>query len=88
MMSYFGLRDWKFDNTNINSLSNSLIYNNENKLQFDMATIDWNEYFLHYLPGIKKYFFKESYENIDSCKKHYQRYVPNMVFFFSCVITF
>lgn len=42
-------------------------------LEFDMRTIDWNEYFYHYLPGIKKYFFKERLTN--KCSKHYKRYV-------------
>lgn len=42
-------------------------------LEFDMRTIDWNEYFYHYLPGIKKYFFKERLTN--KCSKHYNRYV-------------
>lgn len=42
-------------------------------LEFDMRTIDWNKYFYHYLPGIKKYFFKERLTN--KCSKHYNRYV-------------
>lgn len=40
-------------------------------LEFDMRTIDWNEYFYHYLPGIKKYFFKERLTN--KCSNHYKR---------------
>lgn len=43
-------------------------------LEFDMRTIDWNEYFYNYLPGIKKYFFKERLTNNKKCIKHYNRY--------------
>lgn len=73
MMSYFGLREWTFYNQNINSLSKCLIQNKQPNLQFDMKTIDWNEYFLYYLPGIKKYFFKENSSNVKENKRHYER---------------
>lgn len=118
MMSFFGLREWKFCNKNIDQLgtllksqsarqqqthnvSTDLIrwqngvnsmpskngtikgnYTTHNKfnrnaqtlLEFDMRTIDWNEYFFHYLPGIKKFFFKESIDD-KKCIKRYGRYV-------------
>lgn len=120
MMSFFGLREWKFCNKNIDQLatllksqhkqiqekkangSNELIRSQNgitshhsiqkncipnghrnafdikrdnqlhNALEFDMRTIDWNEYFFHYLPGIKKYFFKETVTK--KCVAHYRRY--------------
>lgn len=126
MMSFFGLREWKFCNKNIDRLANLLksqeklqskkhsdatknrwqngmnsmmtttaaavethkngmINGNyitdkqqykresQNYLEFDMQTINWDEYFFHYLPGIKKYFFKET--DTKKCLKHYGRYV-------------
>lgn len=74
MMSYFGLRDWHFRNANVHSLSQALRQQPINcDLPFDMATINWEEYFLSYLPGIKKYFFKESYSNLEHSRKHYER---------------
>lgn len=111
MMSYFGLREWKFCNKNIDELANllkshsknhvqmrsqttdsyrwqngaALINSNEiesiegvgkhsmhhRSLEFDMRTINWKEYFFHYLPGIKKYFFKEPVN--EKCVKHVRR---------------
>lgn len=103
MMSYFGLREWQYQNSNINQLStilrnqyrngfnvkNAMLnekvgHNNEcvdrqmlrrkhPDLEFDMRTINWNEYFYHYLPGIKKYFFKEKLSGNERCKRHYTR---------------
>lgn len=103
MMSYFGLREWQYQNTNIDELSTILRnqhqngYNNDNlkmvekfgqnehdtnmqrmhkkspNLEFDMRTINWNEYFYHYLPGIKKYFFKENTTGNEKCKRRYAR---------------
>lgn len=59
-MSYFGLREWKFENTNIQKVSGNLQAKDRTDLQFNMDNIDWIEYFHDYLPGIKKYFFKET----------------------------
>lgn len=103
MMSYFGLREWQYQNTNIdqlstilrnqylngcndkNAVSNEKIGHNNDcvsthktqqknpDLEFDMRTINWNDYFHHYLPGIKKYFFKETLTGNEKCKKHYAR---------------
>lgn len=105
MMSYFGLREWQYQNSNIDQLSTILRnqyrngYNGENvvlidklghntikdnmsiqkvnkkhpDLEFDMRTINWNEYFHHYMPGIKKYFLKEKLTENEKCKKHYAR---------------
>lgn len=121
MMSYFGLREWKFCNKNIDELANLLKSHAKNhvqkrnlttdsyrwqndttasihssngietienvetnlhdsngnismhyrSLEFDMRTINWKEYFFHYLPGIKKYFFKEPVT--EKCVKHVRR---------------
>lgn len=88
MMSYFGLREWQYQNSNIDQLSTILRnqyrngYNDKDPhkthlkhpdLEFDMRTINWNDYFYHYLPGIKKYFFKEKLTGNERCKKHYAR---------------
>ncbi|KAJ6643840.1 putative fatty acyl-CoA reductase, partial [Pseudolycoriella hygida] len=60
MMSYFGLREWHFENTNIQKMSGNLQAKDKNDLQFNIDNIDWIEYFHYYLPGIKKYLFKEN----------------------------
>lgn len=76
MMSYFGLRDWNVYNGNVSGLAKILRQSDGGRsyaLQFDMTTIDWNEYFLSYLPGIKKYFFKENYSNLVHTQRHYAR---------------
>lgn len=103
MMSYFGLREWQYQNSNIDQLSTILGnqyrngYNDKNAvsnakivhnndcvsthktqqknpdLEFDMRTINWNDYFHNYLPGIKKYFFKETLTGNEKCKKRYAR---------------
>lgn len=59
-MSFYGLRDWKIENTNVQKLSSRVnAMKNSALLQFDMKAIAWEEYFKTYIPGIKKYYFKE-----------------------------
>lgn len=123
MMSYFGLREWQFQNTNIvrlaailkswqkndnhnhtdghyshiinryhhrlndtssftttnGKLFNESIDQRPFNLEFDMQTIDWNEYFLNYLPGIKRYFFKEHLTNNEINVKRYAKYVSTFI---------
>lgn len=88
MMSYFGLREWQFENTNIDRLASEIKkQGGSNKflhganLEFDMQTIDWDEYFFHYLPGIKKYFFKEKPSDNATSLKHYTRYVSYCLYY-------
>ncbi|EAT36930.1 AAEL011027-PA [Aedes aegypti] len=59
MMSYFGLREWTIGNGNVRRLRSLLSSEEARLLEFDMGTIDWVEYFRNYIPGIRRYWFKE-----------------------------
>jgi fatty acyl-CoA reductase len=59
IMSFFGLREWKVGNKNVQAmLEKSKTFRNH--LDFDMRNVNWSEYFRTFIPGIKKYFFKEN----------------------------
>lgn len=76
MMSYFGRREWNFGNKNIEALvikTKTLKF--VGNFDFDMRNIDWNYFFRNYVPGIKRYFFKENCENIKKLEASYQRYL-------------
>lgn len=76
MMSYFGTREWIFRNENIKRMvdnTKDFKYANGN-LDFDLRNIHWNEYFRNYIPGIKRYFFKENCDNMKSLQRSYQWY--------------
>ncbi|XP_034105957.1 fatty acyl-CoA reductase wat [Drosophila albomicans] len=60
MMSWFGLKEWKFAHRNIDELNELLPAGEREKLQFNIATINWSEYFRSYLSGIRRYFFKDN----------------------------
>jgi len=60
MMAWFGLKEWKFAHRNIDELNELLPIGEREKLQFNIATINWSEYFRSYLSGIRRYFFKDN----------------------------
>uniref|UniRef100_A0A182PIA4 Fatty acyl-CoA reductase n=1 Tax=Anopheles epiroticus TaxID=199890 RepID=A0A182PIA4_9DIPT len=58
-MSYFGLREWQIANANVVRLRTLLTPNEASLLEFDLSTVDWDEYFQGYIPGIRRYFLAE-----------------------------
>ena len=74
MMAYFGTREWDFKNENIRRLigTTEKFEYQRGSHNFDMKTIDWNEYFRNYIPGIKRYFFKEDCNDVKRLKSSYE----------------
>lgn len=71
IMSFFGLREWKVCNGNVLAmLEKTKTF--RNRLDFDMRNVDWREYFKTFIPGIKRYFFKENTCNSDRITAQYQ----------------
>lgn len=89
MMSYFGLNDWDFGNQNMARLALDVREAECRKslrgstLEFDLNSIDWDDYFVEYLPGIKKYVFKEKKADEKSCRR-YTRLVTNNQRIYQC----
>ncbi|XP_054733192.1 fatty acyl-CoA reductase wat [Anastrepha obliqua] len=74
MMSWFGLKDWRFAHNNIDELDAVVGKTQErNLLQFNMATINWKEYFRSYLSGIRRYFFKDNDNKLQQRRIFYRR---------------
>jgi len=77
IMSFFGLREWNFGNRNIQMLlekTKNFSYQ-RGSFDFDMRKINWTEYFRHYIPGIKRYYFKENASNVKRLAAYYQWYM-------------
>ncbi|XP_050080523.1 fatty acyl-CoA reductase wat-like [Anopheles maculipalpis] len=58
-MAYFGLREWHIANENVVRLRTLLTPTEASMLEFDLSTVDWDEYFQSYIPGIRRYFLAE-----------------------------
>uniref|UniRef100_A0A182W2A9 Fatty acyl-CoA reductase n=1 Tax=Anopheles minimus TaxID=112268 RepID=A0A182W2A9_9DIPT len=58
-MAYFGLREWHIANENVARLRTLLTPTEVSMLEFDLSTVNWDEYFQSYIPGIRRYFLAE-----------------------------
>lgn len=76
IMSYFGTRQWIFQNKNVQSLVEKTKHFEfqRGSMDFDMRNINWSEYFRNYIPGIKRYFLKEDCADVGALKSSYQWY--------------
>jgi alcohol-forming fatty acyl-CoA reductase len=70
LMSFFGLREWNVSNRNVQMLAEKT-KNFPNRLEFELRNVNWREYFKAYIPGIKRYYFKE---NVNKSKQIADRY--------------
>ncbi|KNC29887.1 putative fatty acyl-CoA reductase [Lucilia cuprina] len=75
MMSWFGLKEWMFSNQNIAELDALMTDEEKKVLQFNTNTINWHEYFRSYLSGIRKYFFKDTENDLSKRKTFYRRWL-------------
>ncbi|XP_053676360.1 fatty acyl-CoA reductase wat-like [Anopheles nili] len=67
-MSFFGLREWHIANRNVVRLRTLLTAAEATMLEFDLSTVDWDEYFEEYIPGIKRYFLTETHTRSRSAR--------------------
>lgn len=74
MMSFFGLREWNFGNRNVQMLLEKTknFTHQHGELDFDIQKINWSEYFRNYIPGMKRYYFKENMSNVKRLAVYYQ----------------
>ncbi|KAL7042699.1 hypothetical protein ACKWTF_001249 [Chironomus riparius] len=73
IMSFFGLREWNFGNRNIQMLlekTKKFSYQ-RGSFDFDMRKINWTEYFRNFIPGIKRYYFKENAGSVKRIAAYY-----------------
>lgn len=77
IMSYFGLREWKVGNNNVQAMAEKT-KNFKNRLDFDMRNVNWREYFSTFIPGIKRHFFKENTNDSTRMAAQYQWYMSQV----------
>jgi alcohol-forming fatty acyl-CoA reductase len=72
-VGFFALGNWSYDNKNLVALTKELKANGESgELEFDGSKIDWVKYYRSYVPGVKRYYFKESFDNLDQLRNRYK----------------
>lgn len=59
--SYFGTQEWNFTSNNTDELLGKTknFKFNRGEHDFDFHSVDWKKFFVNFMPGINRYFFKE-----------------------------
>ncbi|KDR07123.1 fatty acyl-CoA reductase wat-like [Zootermopsis nevadensis] len=75
VLSYFGNREWKFTNNNIQGLWEKLNENDKKLFDFDIDGLDWDNYFYKYVRGIRIYLMKDDLSTVPQGLARQKRYI-------------
>lgn len=77
VISYFSLQSWTFRDNNTRSLLKKMSKQDKSLFHFDIAKLDWNDYFHRHVRGIRNYIIHDSIDTLPEGRKHMQRLVLN-----------
>jgi fatty acyl-CoA reductase len=75
VISYFGTRDWKFTNKNVQGLWEKLNEDDRKLFDFDIEGLDWDKYFYTYVRGVRIYLMKDELATVPQAQAKYKRYI-------------
>lgn len=73
VLSYFTNKDWEYKNDHVIQLWTKMTSKDKCLFNFDISTLNWNDYFKHYMKGIRVYLFKDELKNLQTAQNRYQR---------------
>ncbi|XP_046737951.1 fatty acyl-CoA reductase wat-like [Diprion similis] len=71
--SYFSIREWDFENREIQQLWKQLEPEDKKIFPFSMETVDWDEYCLFAAKGFRKFISLESDANLEQARQKHRR---------------
>lgn len=88
-LEYFGHRQWKFGNENLWALWNALSKDEKEMFNFDIRQLNWLDYIINYVRGVKIFIFKEDESTIPAARKHLQKLsvIRNVSYLLSMLLT-
>uniref|UniRef100_X1YXD3 Fatty acyl-CoA reductase C-terminal domain-containing protein n=1 Tax=Capitella teleta TaxID=283909 RepID=X1YXD3_CAPTE len=78
-MAYFTSNQWTFASENITTFAKSLCSEDKMCFNFDITSVNWEEYIVHYCQGIKTYPLKDPMVNVKQARKNQQRSVRDVI---------
>lgn len=75
VISYFSLQSWTFHDDNTRSLANKLSKLDQSLFKFDVAKLNWNEYFKKHVLGIRLYIIKDTMDTVPEAVKRNKKSV-------------
>lgn len=73
-LEYFTTHQWTFQSQNVQTLLNSLNENDRQQFQFDVGTIEWENYIEKYVLGFRQYLFKQCPSSLEDSRKRMSKY--------------
>ncbi|KAG5682030.1 hypothetical protein PVAND_011422 [Polypedilum vanderplanki] len=72
-LEYFTTHQWKFHSDNVQVLLDSMNEKDKNEFQFDVRTIEWENYVEKYVLGFRQFLFKQSPSSLEVSRKRMHR---------------
>lgn len=69
VLEYFSTREWKFHSNNSRILMEKMSPEDRENFNFDISSLDWEEYLKNYVVGTRRYLFKEDDSTIPEARK-------------------
>lgn len=73
VLTFFASREWEFSNQNTRKVWDELSDRDKKEFPFDIKKVDWEQYHINELYGIRKYVLKEELSNLPAARKKYYR---------------
>lgn len=73
VLTYYTIRNWYFPNDNLKQLREKLTPHDREIFYTDFNQIDWNEYFLSFILGARKYCVREDPSTLPRARKTLRR---------------
>jgi fatty acyl-CoA reductase len=74
VISYFGTREWKFTNKNVQGLWEKLDEEDKKLFDFDIGGLNWDKYFYNYVRGVRIYVLKDDLSTVPRAQAKLKRY--------------
>lgn len=68
-LEYFTTHQWKFHGDNVLALLDALEEKDRKQFQFDVRTIEWEDYVEKYVLGFRQFLFKQSPSSLEASRK-------------------
>lgn len=83
-LEYFTTHQWVFHSDNVQMLLDAMNENDRTEFQFDVRSIEWENYVEKYVLGFRQFLFKQNPSSLEDSRKRMYRYAS----YISLLITF
>ncbi|XP_060533075.1 fatty acyl-CoA reductase wat-like [Cylas formicarius] len=73
VISYFATRSWKIQSARVHQLISKMSGEDQDLFFCDLRKLDWNEFYLSYLRGVRVYLLKDPMDTLPQARKRWSR---------------